>query len=189
MSVGGRLIPLEWPEQIYAASRLRAVGPMRTVVEIGAGYGAMAYWAVRLNTIDRYTIVDLPIVNVLQGYFLSKAIGEVTLFGEPQGRIAVLPNTALGEIETPVDLVINKDSMPEMPEDAMLEYLTWARSSCRSFFSYNQEARADFQGEKQNNVPHGVETVGGFELVRRDASWVRRGYVEEIYRVGNAAEH
>jgi hypothetical protein len=186
---GSALIPPEWPEQIYAASRLldaaRPHGPA-SVVEIGAGYGAMAYWFLRLRpSTERYWIVDLPIVNVLQGYFLSKALGpsQVALYGEPPAQLTVVPNSGLHAIETPYDVLVNKDSMPEMPEQVMLDYLSWARTACEHlFFSYNQEASADFEGQRQQRVSSGVARTGGFTRVRRDPSWVRRGYVEEIYK-------
>lgn len=44
----------------------------------------MAYWLLRMSNL-RYTIVDLPLINVLQGYFLSQALGpsKVSLHGEP----------------------------------------------------------------------------------------------------------
>jgi hypothetical protein len=186
---GTTLIPPDWPEQIYAARRLadameRHASGTR-VVEIGAGYGAMAYAFLTLRAdVERYAIVDLPIVNVLQGYFLSKALGseQVSLFGEAQARVAIVPNLALDTVETPCDVVVNKDSMPEMPEPAMFEYMNWAKVACEGlFFSYNQEAQASFGGERQSLVPDAVAAVGGFKRVRRDLSWVRRGYVEEIY--------
>ena len=79
-------------------------------------------------------------------------------------------------------MLANKDSMPEMPEAAMVGYLEWARSTCDGIlFSYNQEGGATFDGEPQNLVPRAVDRVGGFARVQRDLSWVRRGYVEEIY--------
>jgi hypothetical protein len=191
---GTALVPLDWPEQIYAARRLAdamdrhvagAGGGGEAVVEIGAGYGGMAYALLGLRPgVARYTIVDLPIVGVLQGYFLSTALGaeEVSVFGEPAARVSIVPNSALDTVATPCDVVVNKDSMPEMPEAAMEEYLTWAKGACRHlFFSYNQEARAPFAGDRQNVVPAAVAALGGFTRLRRDASWVRRGYVEEIY--------
>jgi hypothetical protein len=189
---GATLVAPDSPEQIYAAVRLRdaarrhagADGDLR-VVEIGAGYGAMAYWFLRLcPTVGRYWIVDLPIVNVLQGYFLSQALGpeRVSLLGETPRQVAILPDSRLDAIEVPYDVLANKDSMPEMPETAMIGYLEWARATCGGIlFSYNQEAGAAFQGEPQNVVPHAVARVGGFARVRRDLSWVRPGYVEEIY--------
>jgi hypothetical protein len=191
---GGQLLTLESPEQIYAAERLkRAIGlhlsqesvARSRIVEIGAGYGGMAYWFLCMQkTVERYTIVDLPIMNVVQGYFLSQALGPdaVSFFGESPAQVTIVPNSALASVAAPYDVLVNKDSMPEMPERAMLDYLVWARSSCDGiFFSYNQEAAALFDGVTQSLVPEAVERVGGFTRIRRDASWLRRGYVEEIY--------
>jgi len=189
-----QLITLESPEQIYAAERLRQAMRLHLspeswnhprIVEIGAGYGGMAYWFLRMQkTVESYVIVDLPIMNVVQGYFLSRALGPdvVSFFGESPAQITIVPNSALASVAVPYDVLLNKDSMPEMPERAMLDYLVWARSGCDGlFFSYNQEAAAQFDGVSQSLVPEAVERVGGFARVRRDASWLRRGYVEEIY--------
>jgi hypothetical protein len=193
VQVGTALIPPDWPEQVYAARRIADAverhvatppGGVR-IVEIGAGYGAMAYAMLKLLAgVGRYSIVDLPIVNVIQGYFLSKALGtdEVSLFCEAPSKVSVVPNHALDIVGTPCDVVVNKDSMPEMPEQAVLAYLNWTKAAgAQLFFSYNQEAEASFAGERQNLVPAAVAAVGGFTRLRRDASWVRRGYVEEIY--------
>ncbi len=189
-----RLITLEAPDQIYAALRLdqairahlhRRLGSAPTVVEIGGGYGGMCYWFLRIHPdTARYTIVDLPIMNVLQGYFLTQALGPtaVSFFGEPSAQVALVPNTALAAIETPFDVLVNKDSMPEMPQDTMVDYLEWGRLSCSGFFySYNQEATADFLGKTQGVVHAAVGQIGGFNRIRRDQSWLRRGYAEEIY--------
>ena len=189
--VGARLISPESPEQIYAAARLADVvesyvrpaeGPPR-IVEIGGGYGGMAYWL--LQMIDaRYVIIDLPIVCVLQGYFLSQALGHdrVAFHGEAPARVTVVPAHALSAVQTPFDVLANKDSLPEISRDAALAYLEWARSACRRvFYSYNQEAAAVFDGVAQNVVCELVDEVGGFKRIRRDMSPLRRGYVEEVF--------
>ena len=96
--------------------------------------------------------------------------------------MTIARNSALGMINAPYDVLLNKDSMPEMPKHAVLEYLRWGRSTCRGiFFSCNQESKAAFRGQPQGLVPEAVEEVGGFSRLRRDESWVRPGYVEEIY--------
>lgn len=186
-----RLITPDSPDQVYAAYRLKAAIELHLppaaqdphVVEIGGGYGGMAYWFVKMRQ-GPYTLVDLPIVNVLQGYFLAEALGhdEVALYGEPAASVTVLPDHALDAVATPFAVLANKDSMPEIPRDALRTYLEWAKASCSGiFYSYNQESGAVFDGMAQAVVPHDLSEVGGFRRVRRDLSWLRRGYAEEIY--------
>jgi hypothetical protein len=197
--MAGRLITPDAPDQVYSAARLREA--IRTylpdrdalrVVEIGGGYGGMAYWLLRMTDVA-YRIIDLPVVNVLQGYFLAHAFGpsEVSFHGETSKRVAIMPTHALASIELPFDVIVNKDSMPEIPEGALMDYLSWARAGCDGiFYSYNQEAAAPFDGMPQNVVPEALRRVGGFVRVRRDPSWLRRGYAEEIYRaVGSATDY
>jgi hypothetical protein len=193
VEAGGRLITHDSPDQINAAMRLRKAiemflserdGPLR-VVEIGGGYGGMAYWFVSsFERLASYTIIDLPVVNVIQGYFLSQALGaeSVSLHGESPARVAIAPTHALAIIATPFDVLANKDSMPEIPEAAVVEYLSWARENCTGiFYSANQEGAGDFDGTQQIIVREAVARTGGFVPVRRDPSWLRRGYVEEIF--------
>lgn len=199
ITMGSRLVTLETPELIYSAVRLdqaitahlrgKALAAPR-IVEIGGGYGATCMWLVRAGRLPgRYTIVDLPIVNVLQGYFLSQALGadQVSLLGEPAARVSIVPNSRLDAVEVPYDVLVNKDSMPEMPTATVREYLAWASSTCESiFYSCNHESAAPFLGEQQVLVPDLVTATGAFVRVRRDESWVRRGYVEEIYARADA---
>lgn len=193
LDAAGRLVTPDTPDQVYGAARLcdalavhiaQRDGPY-SVVEIGAGYGGMAYWFLRMSDAAlRYTIVDLPVVNVLQGYFLASALGsdQVSFYGETPERIAVLPGHALDSIAPRCDALVNKDSFPEIPPDAAREYLEWARSACAGiFYSYNQESATEFAGSAQTVVAELIAETGGFTRLRRDPSWLRRGYVEEIY--------
>jgi hypothetical protein len=196
LEIDGHLITPDTPDQVYAAVRLdQAIGlhidrashsgSSPHVIEIGGGYGGMCYWFLRRREAPaHYTIVDLPIINVLQGYFLVRALGSdrVSFYGESGKEVQLIPNFALAEIETPFDVLVNKDSMPEMPPSEMMRYLGWGGEYCRGFFySYNQEAGASFLGKSQGVVSRAVEGTGKFERLRRDGAWVRPGYVEEIY--------
>ena len=189
LQIGDALITAESPEHIYAAMRadqamcLAGISPMPSVVEIGAGFGGTAFRLLQMRKVSRYTIIDLPIVNVLQGYFLSKVLGEaeVSFYGEPAAKIAVLPTHALHSIGD-VDVALNENSMPEMPESVVDGYLSWAKQHVRGlFFSYNQEAYSPVNGVPQVLLPAAVARVGGFDLLTRSHSWLRRGYVEEVY--------
>lgn len=194
LAVGQRLITVETPEQIYGALRLNhAINLHLTemeaqsprIVEIGGGYGAMCYWYLHINpSTANYTIVDLPIIGLLQGYFLGRSLGpdHVSFFGEPERQVSLLPVSARVEVKAPFEVLVNKDSMPEMPYDTVLDYLRWGHANCDGFFfSYNHESAADFQGHPQGRVSDAIAEVGGFSRLRRERSWVRPGYVEEIY--------
>jgi hypothetical protein len=146
----------------------------------------MCLWFLRQRPdIGSYTIVDLPIVNLIQGYFLGRSLGpgSIGLFGEADDRpIRILPDFAIADVSTPFDILVNKDSLPEMPGPVMNDYLRWGADNCTGvFYSYNQETAMTFQSQAQGVVHAAVETLGGYERVRRDRAWVREGYVEEIY--------
>lgn len=202
---GESLITMESPEHIYAALRIlqniklhlspeRAARPK--VVEIGAGFGGTAYWFLKLTgEVESYTIIDLPLVNVLQGYFLSKALGadRVLLYGEGSDGgaatdiVRVWPTHALNSVGGKADVLVNENSMPEMPEQAVTDYLTWARDNLDGiFYSYNQEAFSPVREVPQVLVPEAVRRVGGFRSLNRNHSWLRRGYVEEVYKIDAA---
>ncbi len=207
--LGSTLITMESPEHIYVAFRVNEalrcsldLGARATpnFVEIGGGFGGTAYWLLKLRRMEAssYTIIDLPPANVMQGYFLSKILGEstVALYGESREAnnrpklVSVLPTSAIHMLERwPTDVLVNQNSMPEIPELAVSNYLHWARTHLRGiFYSYNQEAYSPVGGVPQVLVPQIVARVGGFERLRREHSWLRRGYVEELYsiRVGSA---
>jgi hypothetical protein len=178
--IGQRLITPELPEHAYAAWRGaaaldRCVYGAARIMEIGGGFGGTALRLLGLRpAIAAYTIVDLPLVGVLQGYYLSKALGPgaVSLYGEPPATVRIVPPEALEEIG-PVDLLLNQNSLPEMPPETVRQYLDWARANVQGLiYSYNQEA--------QTLVPELAAAVGLHRL-SREQSWLRRGYVEETY--------
>jgi hypothetical protein len=161
------------------------------ICEIGGGSGRVAYWSRRLG-LTSYTIIDLPHVNVVQGYYLLKALpaDRVLLYGEDAKadthELTIWPNHAVHELHGPeYDLVLNQDSMPEMSRPIVDDYLGWIRARCRGvFLSINHESKAAYgDGVRQVSVPEAVAEIGGFELQDRYPYWLRRGYVVERYRV------
>ncbi|HUR86497.1 MAG TPA: putative sugar O-methyltransferase [Solirubrobacteraceae bacterium] len=181
---------------IYTADLVRrTVSDVRAprVCEIGGGSGRVAYWSRRFG-LTSYTLVDLPHVNAVQGYYALKSLpaGDVSLFGErPPGaagaRLEILPHHAIAAFGEPVfDLVLNQDSFPEMSATVVTEYLRWIRECCRgSLMSINHESKAAYGGGLEHiSVPEMIAATGGFELSYRFPYWLRRGYVAELYRVG-----
>jgi hypothetical protein len=194
---GGRFLTSETCSQIYTAHRMRdalnrEIGAEAelNIVEIGGGYGGLCYWMHRLlgTRINRYVVVDLPEVNVVQAYFLSSLeTRELLLFAEEkpkgQSRIELIPHWTLSDLDLRPNVLINQDSMPEMPQAEVERYLTWGSNNVDGlFFSFNQEAYSPWRGVPQVHVASIVDRYPQFKRIARNASWVRRGYVEEIYK-------
>jgi hypothetical protein len=96
-----------------------------SVCEIGGGSGRVAYWSTRFG-LRSYTLIDLPQVNVVQGYYLLRSLPDVDirLHGEPhndQTRIKILPNDAL-PTNWHVNLFVNQDSFPEMHPQVVSDF-------------------------------------------------------------------
>ncbi|MFX1277216.1 MAG: putative sugar O-methyltransferase [Promethearchaeota archaeon] len=200
INVNNSLITMESPEHIYVALRLKfAVDTFSNnkttddlnIVEIGGGFGGLAYWMHKLKQISfkSYVIIDLPIINVIQGYFLSKILGEskIRFYGESNKEsniFSIMPVQIINSMNNyDIDILINENSMPEMPEQSVIDYIRWAKNNLQGFFfSYNQEAFAPVGGIPQILVPEIISREGGLKRVSRSPSWLRTGYVEEIYK-------
>jgi len=170
--------------------RLGVTGPAR-ICEIGAGTGRVAYWSMRFGA-KSYTIIDLPQVNVLQGYYLLKGLGadRVALYDEAwthsaERMVRILPAHATWERRgDEYDIVLNQDSFPEMDSDTVEDYLRWiGATSARGLLSINHESKPTYgPALVQVSVPEVIEHLGGFELLDRYPYWLRKGYVVELYR-------
>jgi hypothetical protein len=185
--IAGRKVSIDSLVHAYTAYRLNQLGvkPDDRIVEIGGGYGCLAY-VCRRNGCGDYTIVDLPWVNVLQGYVLVMSLppGSVSLFGEKDAPVKVRPFWEFGGLANrSVDVVINTDSLPEIGEATGRQYLAdIARMIRRYFLSINQEAMAEYPGVgRQLHVNGLAAEQPGLRLLHRQRYWMRQGYVEEVF--------
>lgn len=163
------------------------------VCEIGAGTGRVAYYCSKLG-ITNYSIFDLPVTNILQGYYLLKSLpkANIVLYGEERSPnhsnvIRILPYWEFDNInEKYFDLTHNQDSFPEIDEDIVKGYLRKIRCNTKEYFlSINQESRPQslVPGKSQLNVSNIIESVGGYSRISRFPFWLRRGYLQELYKV------
>jgi len=143
------------------------------VMEIGAGLGRTAYFS-KLFGVQDYTIVDIPLTNAAQGYFLGRVLGpdHVHLYGdENSAPLKVIPSSAIESGKT-YDLIVNVDSWTEMSPDIAQFYWNYARQTTRMVLSINYE--------------HNPQTVRALYKDDPDVKasrfpyCMRRGYVEEI---------
>ncbi len=126
------------------------------IVEIGAGYGCMAYFLMRSDAVSSYTIIDLPENLVNSAYFLSQNFPDMPIKvctnGEPVSQLGI--NLVLpGHIEAidglKFDLAINTDSLGEMRAETAKAYVAWIHEHLREggyFFSKNGHRRGCADG-------------------------------------------
>lgn len=188
--VGNSVLFIKSSEHLYTGWRLNNLCNEHSdggVCEIGGGYGGVAYYAYRLG-VRKYSLFDLPQINVLQGYYLGMSLPDapLVLYGEPhkpQG-IHVMPYWQLKrEPSHGFAVALNQDSFPEIQPGAVKDYLDEIRRVVKGvFLSINQEAQAACQLDiYQNHVPSLVAQAGGFRRLGRFPYWMRSGYVEEMY--------
>lgn len=179
------------PMALYAAIRISEICPDRQtpICEIGGGAGYLAFYLSQFGYSD-ITIIDFPTINTAQGYWLRANLGaaEVQLHGESvSSRVAILGTSEFGRRK--FGLIVNTDSFPEMSDVTCLDYLTKIAKLSPLLFSINQEAynvRAyrDIVNPGDIQTPVGVTArrVPNLQRVYRARYWLRKGYVEEIYR-------
>ncbi|MEH2477538.1 hypothetical protein V1282_000895 [Nitrobacteraceae bacterium AZCC 2146] len=166
-------------QALYQAWRIRqttGTGQVR-VVEIGAGTGRTAFYA-RNFGIDNYTIIDLPMTNIAQAYFLGATLGgdAIALYGEQstEHRISVLPAATFFGSDTKFDLVVNVDSLTEMSAATAVRYVSEIKMRSKAFLSINHEANPFTVGEIAKSIAAAASS--------REHHWMRRGYIEETFR-------
>jgi len=193
VDVGGNAWPINYLLHVYTANRIRALigmaGEEWDCIEIGGGVGFLAYAALVLGA-RRFCIVDLPIVNALQGYYLlrSRFADRVRLHGEaPSGAgndIELVPARSIEEIDArSFAIAVNQDSMPEMAHETARNYVGFAAKVARRYFlSINQEAQAQSRPDFAQGWVHPMcKEEPALSLLYRVPYWLRSGYVEEVY--------
>ena len=163
--------------QAYRLSEMLACADGAKVLEIGAGLGRTAYYANAFG-IKHYTIVDLPLANVAQAYFLGRTLGpdRLVLQGEPDDgtdRVRIYVPEWLWTTDERFEIAINVDSLTEMDFAQALRYWRTIEERSSVFISINHEA----QSFRVADLPR---AAGSDLTFLRFHNGVRKGYVEEI---------
>jgi len=169
---------------LYCAWRIRQLTAglaSPRILEIGAGLGRLAEYAYR-SGLTNYWIVDVPMTSLVQGHFLSHALGEdrVVLDGEPdedarKDVVRILnPERFFADDRLRFDLVINSDSLTELGRDVAAKYFRRVAECSPVLFSVNHEVNAF-------RVIDLHQELRVFDSVDRRPYWMRAGYVEEVF--------
>jgi len=106
------------------------------IIEIGGGFGGLAYQIIKKIPKVKYIGFDLPENIFLQSYYLKCAFPEANILTYHEGissvtrddldsfDIILLPNFMLPQVELGLaDLIVNIRSLSEMPFETIQEYL------------------------------------------------------------------
>jgi hypothetical protein len=144
------------------------------IAEIGGGLGRTALYAWQFG-LRNYTLIDLPLTMVAQGYFLGRTLGpdNVCFYGEDRPGIRILPPAAFLDATDRYDLVLNVDSMTEMAAETARDYCEAIKMRASTFLSINHEAN-----------PCSVSALCAevaLPAISRAPYRMRQGYVEEVF--------
>ena len=189
LAAGDQVIDTRVPDDAYCADRLQTLMTVfghRHVAEIGGGLGGCALQAIRAG-IPSYAIYDLPVVLIVQAWLLAKTLGPgaIALFGEtaPAARIHLRPYWQFQDRSIELNLVFNRDSLPEIPHAHAAAYIAEIAARGCSLLSINQESQGHTgqPGVQQLWVNRMVAEHGGLSCVSRHPYWTRAGYLEELF--------
>lgn len=150
----------------------------QTVVELGGGFGGMAYYLIRDNPRVTYVDLDLPENTALASYYLLKAFprlptllyGEANLSSETLSayRIVLMPSFEIQKLlRKSVAVSFNSYSLAEMSRSTIDEYIGHITRITNGYFlQINHTRNAVVTADN-----FGIEKYGFRLLERKVAGW------------------
>lgn len=191
ISVDNNLITFENLEHLYASERIwEFISLFYTnknrginIIEIGGGYGGLARNMILKNSdlIESYSLVDLPLMISYQKYFLNKSFRDSNIIN----KFRFFSVEEFFKQDSKFDIIINQNSFAEMSIKIVDKYAKKFLNSDNGslLISLNHEAISKYHEEMQVSVPEVIKNLKEFKKILRSLSWVRKGYVEEVYKI------
>jgi SAM-dependent methyltransferase len=127
------------------------IGRRATVLEIGGGYGCLAYHLSRILENSTYVIVDLPETLLYSAVYLTIAAPQkrVLLWDRNFKNIAaedfdfvLVPNYALDDLANlQFDCTVNVASFQELASEQLDTYLDFVRAHSKCLYSWNRDVQ------------------------------------------------
>jgi putative sugar O-methyltransferase len=149
VSLDGTFVRTGTEYQHYCAHKINELLPPgnSSVVEIGGGFGGMAYYLLRDRPETVYCDFDMPESIALTSYYLLKSLPHLKflLFGEEElsessfakYNAVLLPAFELVKLPTKrIDLTFSSHTMSSLVHDARIEYMNQIIRATRKHFLY-----------------------------------------------------
>jgi putative sugar O-methyltransferase len=180
----------------HAIRQLLQSSDKQVVVELGGGYGGLAYYLNRDNPKITYVDLDLPEMLALASYYLMKTLPnlQISLYGEtdfPEETlltpgIVMMPSFEIKRMPSKSAAVcFNSYSLAEMSASTIRVYIDQiARITSANFLHVNHSEKAELSADK-----FGIENYD-FKLISREfAGWTLAinpdsDEYEYLYRAG-----
>ena len=146
------IVPSSCANEFNASNLLQILelDKRQVIGELGGGCGQLAYYLLKKTKSSSYIDFDLPETLCLAAYYLMKAFPQkkVLLYGEgdfshdsySQFDMIFMPSFEIEKLgPDTVDLFINKNSLGEMTQASVSNYLKYILPATTSFFHMNHE--------------------------------------------------
>lgn len=148
------------------------------VVELGGGYGGMAYYLTRDFPRVKYFDFDLPENAALTAYYLLRSCKDkhVLLYGErdlstdilADYDVVIMPNYCISYMpDKSSDVVFNSYSLAEMDRKAIGEYISIIQRISKEWICHVNHTRNSIVGADEFGIDRGVFNM----LSRSPAMW------------------
>lgn len=163
-----------YAQEIDRLVRSRKVG---TVLEVGGGFGGMAYYLIRDNPRLTYVNFDVPETIALASYYLLRAFPTLTatLYGEAEltsdvlnnSRIILMPSWQLAALpDASGDVSFSSHVLADLSPESAYEYTDQLARTTRSHILL-----VDHAGTRAPLTVCLLEKSGRFRLVRKRATF------------------
>jgi putative sugar O-methyltransferase len=145
--IEGTLVEAGAPYRHYCAQQIYRTlsSDESTVVEIGGGFGGMAYYLLRDRTGMKYINFDVPETIALASYYLIRAFPNLTflLYGEEelnkgaiaQADVVLLPLFGMTRVPAQIaEASFSSHSMSDISQDAFRDYLNAIARMTKKYF-------------------------------------------------------
>lgn len=176
---------------------LAGSGELKTVMELGAGYGRTAFVFLRLMPSVRYVVVDIPPALYVAERYLSSQFKDRKIFPFRQfssyneireefesAQIAfLLPNQAEMLPDRSVDLTVNISSLHEMRMDQVRYYFDQIERLTQRWFYLKEWKMSRNPFEKEQFGENDYPTRPGWQRIYHRECRVQTEFFEAMYRL------